>query len=65
MSLDLIYGTPGEPVDDWRASLAAALACRPDHISAYALIIEDGTRLAAQIRRGEVPPPVDDDQADS
>ena len=44
--------------------LAAALACRPDHISAYALIIEDGTRLAAQIRRGEVPPPVDDDQAD-
>ena len=64
VSLDLIYGTPGESVDDWRASLAAALACRPDHISAYALIIEDGTRLAAQIRRGEVPPPVDDDQAD-
>ena len=64
VSLDLIYGTPGESVDDWRASLAAALACRPDHVSAYALIIEDGTRLAAQIRRGEVPPPVDDDQAD-
>ena len=64
VSLDLIYGTPGESVDDWRASLAAALACRPDHISAYALIIEAGTRLAAQIRRGEVPPPVDDDQAD-
>jgi len=64
VSLDLIYGTPGESVDDWRASLAAALACRADHISAYALIIEDGTRLAAQIRRGDVPPPVDDDQAD-
>ena len=64
VSLDLIYGTPGESVDDWRASLAAALACRPGHISAYALIIEDGTRLAAQIRRGDVPPPVDDDQAD-
>ncbi|MEZ5129802.1 MAG: radical SAM family heme chaperone HemW, partial [Micropruina glycogenica] len=64
VSLDLIYGTPGESVDDWRASLAAALACRPDHMSAYALIIEDGTRLAAQIRRGDVPPPVDDDQAD-
>ena len=64
VSLDLIYGTPGESVDDWRASLAAALACRPDHISAYALIIEAGTRLAAQIRRGDVPPPVDDDQAD-
>ncbi len=64
VSLDLIYGTPGESVDDWRASLAAALACRPDHVSAYALIIEAGTRLAAQIRRGDVPPPVDDDQAD-
>ena len=64
VSLDLIYGTPGESPSDWQASLAAALACEPDHVSAYALIIEAGTRLAAQIRRGEVPPPVDDDQAD-
>ncbi|MBK8446116.1 MAG: coproporphyrinogen III oxidase [Micropruina sp.] len=64
VSLDLIYGTPGESLDDWRASLEAALACEPDHVSAYALIVEDGTRLAAQIRRGEVPAPVDDDQAD-
>ena len=64
ISLDLIYGTPGETLDDWRASLDAALACAPDHLSAYALIIEDGTRLAAQIRRGEVPAPVDDLQAD-
>ena len=64
VSLDLIYGTPGESLSDWQASLAAALACQPDHVSAYALIIENGTRLAAQIRRGEVPPPVDDDQAD-
>ncbi len=63
VSLDLIYGTPGETLRDWRASLEAALACEPDHVSAYALIIEDGTRLAAQIRRGEVPAPVDDDQA--
>ena len=64
ISLDLIYGTPGESLDDWRASLDAALHCAPDHLSAYALIIEDGTRLAAQIRRGEVPAPLDDLQAD-
>ncbi|MFT3861091.1 radical SAM family heme chaperone HemW [Micropruina sp.] len=64
ISLDLIYGTPGESLDDWRASLDAALSNRPDHLSAYALIVEDGTRLAAQIRRGGVPAPVDDDQAD-
>ena len=64
LSLDLIYGTPGESLDDWRTSLNAALSCEPDHVSAYALIVEDGTRLAAQIRRGELPAPVDDDQAD-
>ena len=60
VSLDLIYGTPGESPDDWEASLAAALAERPDHVSAYALIVEEGTKLARQIARGEVPP-VDDD----
>ncbi len=60
VSLDLIYGTPGESPDDWEASLAAALAERPDHVSAYALIVEEGTKLARQITRGEVPP-VDDD----
>lgn len=60
VSLDLIYGTPGETEDDWHASLDAALAQRPDHISAYALIVEEGTKLARQIARGEVPP-VDDD----
>ena len=64
ISLDLIYGTPGESLDDWRASLEAALAQAPDHVSAYALIIEEGTRLAAQIRRGDVPAPIDDLQAD-
>ena len=64
VSLDLIYGTPGESLADWRASLDAALACEPDHVSAYALIIEDGTKLAAQIRRGEVPEPDDDDHAE-
>ncbi|MGZ4478233.1 MAG: coproporphyrinogen-III oxidase family protein, partial [Nocardioidaceae bacterium] len=55
VSLDLIYGTPGESLDDWRASLDQALACAPDHLSAYALIVEEGTALARRIRRGEVP----------
>lgn len=63
VSLDLIYGTPGESLADWRYSLETALSYGPDHISAYALIIEDGTKLAAQIRRGEVPEIDDDDHA--
>lgn len=64
VSVDLIYGAPGETLADWEASLDAALALESDHISAYALIIEDGTKLARQIRRGEVPAPDDDLQAD-
>jgi oxygen-independent coproporphyrinogen-3 oxidase len=64
VSLDLIYGTPGESLEDWRLSLDAALACEPDHVSAYALIVEDGTALARQIRRGVVPMTDDDDLAD-
>ncbi|ETK35915.1 radical SAM family heme chaperone HemW [Microbispora sp. ATCC PTA-5024] len=64
VNLDLIYGTPGETDDDWRASLTAALAAGPDHVSAYSLIVEDGTRLAARIRRGELPMPDDDVAAD-
>jgi putative oxygen-independent coproporphyrinogen III oxidase len=64
VSLDLIYGTPGESLDDWRTSLEQALACEPDHVSAYALIVEDGTALARRIRRGELPAPDDDDLAD-
>ena len=64
VSLDLIYGTPGESQEDWRTSLRAALDCRPDHLSAYALVVEEGTRLAAQVRRGEVPAPDDDELAD-
>ncbi|MBP1136099.1 oxygen-independent coproporphyrinogen-3 oxidase [Arthrobacter sp. PvP023] len=63
VSLDLIYGTPGESLEDWRYSLETALSYGPDHISAYALIVEDGTKLAAQIRRGEVPGIDDDDHA--
>jgi oxygen-independent coproporphyrinogen-3 oxidase len=62
VSLDLIYGTPEESLDDWRRSLDAAVAMSPDHLSAYSLIVEPGTRLARQIRRGEVPE-VDDELA--
>jgi putative oxygen-independent coproporphyrinogen III oxidase len=64
VSLDLIYGTPGESDADWQTSLQQALAAGPDHISAYSLIVEDGTRLAARIRRGELAAPDDDVLAD-
>ncbi len=64
VSLDLIYGTPGETDADWRCSLEAAVAAGPDHVSAYALTVEAGTRLAARVRRGELPAPDDDVLAD-
>jgi oxygen-independent coproporphyrinogen-3 oxidase len=64
VSVDLIYGAPGESIDDWRDSVESAIALQPDHISAYALIIEEGTKLARQIRRGELTAPDDDLQAD-
>ncbi|WP_329425038.1 radical SAM family heme chaperone HemW [Streptosporangium sp. NBC_01495] len=64
VNLDLIYSTPGESDDDWRASLVAAIEAGPDHVSAYSLIVEDGTKLAARIRRGELPMPDDDVAAD-
>ncbi len=64
VSLDLIYGTPGESLADWRASVDEAIRLAPDHISAYALIVEHGTKLAAQVRRGALPAPDDDDLAD-
>lgn len=64
VSVDLIYGAPGESLADWERSLDEAVALESDHVSAYALIIEDGTKLARQIRRGEVPAPDDDLQAD-
>jgi len=60
VSLDLIYGTPGESPAEWRASLDAAVAAGVDHVSAYALIVEEGTPLARRIRRGEVAAPDDD-----
>ncbi|HEY0119186.1 MAG TPA: radical SAM family heme chaperone HemW [Cellulomonas sp.] len=62
-SLDLIYGTPGESLDDWRTSVEAALATGVEHVSAYALVVEPGTKMGAQVRRGELPAPDDDDQA--
>ncbi len=64
VNVDLIYGTPGESDDDWRASLDAAIATGVDHVSAYSLIVEDGTRLATRIGRGELSAPDDDVAAD-
>jgi putative oxygen-independent coproporphyrinogen III oxidase len=64
VNLDLIYGTPGESDADWRRSVEAALAAAPGHISAYALIVEEGTRLAAKIARGELPAPDEDATAE-
>jgi len=60
VSLDLIYGTPGETLEQWEDSVKTALSYGIDHLSAYALIIEDGTRLSAKIKRGEISKPDDD-----
>jgi putative oxygen-independent coproporphyrinogen III oxidase len=64
VNLDLIYGTPGETDADWQASLDAALGSGADHVSAYALIVEDGTALARKVASGAVPAPDDDVLAD-
>ena len=64
VSLDLIYGTPGESDDNWATSLHVALEAAPTHVSAYSLIVEDGTRLGRQVARGELPMPDDDVLAD-
>lgn len=64
VNLDLIYGTPGETDADLHASLDAVLSTSVDHVSAYSLIVEDGTALARRIRRGELPAPDDDVLAD-
>ena len=64
ISVDLIYGTPGESLDDWRETVTSALSLDIDHISAYALIVETGTKLAAQIKRGDLTMPIDDLMAD-
>ena len=64
VNLDLIYGAPHETDADWQASLDAAIAAGPDHVSAYALVVEHGTALARQVARGVVPAPDDDVLAD-
>jgi putative oxygen-independent coproporphyrinogen III oxidase len=64
VNLDLIYGTPGESDADWQASLDAAIASGADHVSAYSLIVEPGTRMASQVARGVLPMPDDDVLAD-
>jgi putative oxygen-independent coproporphyrinogen III oxidase len=64
VNLDLIYGAPYETEADWQASLDAAVAAEPDHISAYALVVEQGTALARQVAQGVVPAPDDDVLAD-
>ena len=64
ISVDLIYGTPGESLEDWRSTVTEALSLDIDHISAYALIVETGTKLAAQIKRGDLTMPNDDLMAD-
>ena len=62
-SVDLMYGTPGESLEDWETSVRAALSYDPDHISAYALVVEEGTKMGAQVARGELPTPDPDDEA--
>jgi len=63
VSVDLIYGTPGESMDDWRESLEAAIATGVDHISAYALHVEPHTKMGRLISKGQLPAPDDDDEA--
>lgn len=62
-SLDLIYGTPGESLEDWATSLAAVVDAGVEHVSAYALVVEPGTRMGAQVRRGALAMPDPDTQA--
>ena len=64
ISLDLIYGSPGESLDDWESTVEAALSAEVGHISAYSLIVEPGTRLAGAVRRGAIEAPDDDLMAD-
>jgi putative oxygen-independent coproporphyrinogen III oxidase len=64
INVDLIYGTPGESLADWEASLEAVLTLRPEHVSAYSLIVEPGTALARRITRGDLPMTDEDDLAD-
>lgn len=64
VSVDLIYGTPGESLNDWKYSLDEAISYEPDHISAYSLVIEPGTKMAAAVRKGHIKDADPDDQAE-
>lgn len=64
VNLDLIYGTPGETIEDWTATVQGALALAPEHVSAYALTVEAGTPLGRDVADGRKRAPDDDDQAD-
>jgi oxygen-independent coproporphyrinogen-3 oxidase len=64
LNVDLIYGTPGESLADWRATVSAAIDFDPDHVSAYALTVEPGTPLGRSVAAGDAPAPDDDDQAE-
>lgn len=62
-SVDLIYGAPGESLEDWRTSVEAALDLGVHHISAYALTVEPTTKMGRRIAAGTLPKPDDDDEA--
>jgi oxygen-independent coproporphyrinogen-3 oxidase len=64
LNVDLIYGTPGESLDDWRRTLDDALALGTEHVSAYALTVEPATPFGRRVAQGAQPAPDDDDQAD-
>ena len=64
ISVDLIYGTPGESIEDWKLSIQSALQLPITHVSAYALILETGTRLANQVKRKEFEIPDDGETAE-
>ena len=64
VSVDVIYGTPGESLSDWEQTLQEVLSLETDHVSAYSLIVEEGTALQRRIQRGEIEPPDDDTNAD-
>ena len=63
-SVDLIFGAPGETIEQWQASLESAISLGPDHLSAYSLIVEPGTKLARQIKSGELEDVDEDLQAE-
>ncbi len=64
VNLDLIYGTPGETDQQFADSLQAAIDVAVDHVSAYSLIVEPGTRMARAVRTGKLPMPAEDVLAD-